>query len=1124
MLAYEVGALLIVNFLIGVFTYAVAKLSARRKVQARGDETSPTYAFNGLQTARGSGFIVPIVYGYHPVGGIEIGSAVREIVAAQTINNGPFEPATIAPSINALDILLLLSYGPIEAVADITTNRLGEADNVGNLGIGAFNDPFAVTLWTGLRANGNELLSNEAIASVRLGNVAQTPIRQFQTTQATIDVGASFEASGSTFVVSITNSAADRAILNISFPSGLYDGRTSPPSPWTIGAQYRWRVVDGAWSPWTPVQFTADPVQTTELLFSVTVDFQGAVGPFELALERAGTTGGASPFGVQDRFVLTSVTTVVDGVFEYPGLALLGLTVRATEKLQGATPNFSVACKGRRVRLWVDEETGWVEGWDAVSPWQHPIGQNPAAVFIDVATSTVAGRKAFSDDQLDLEKLRDWADFCDQDDRNGDALLRFDGVLDQDRPLWEWLQEIARAGRAFPVLTGDRLTVVYDYADAHGRGTNVVPARTPLALITQAQVESFSMVYRNNRLRPNFYDVEILDEELSWAKSIIPVEDQLATAERRADLRTAIGEQREGLQMFGVTRREQAIREAHIQHNRNRLSATEITITAGVETLALQPGDLFTFQHEAVFVQGERSWSARTQDGGQIQPNQGMRLDIPVTIPAAGASIAFVTSEGDFEVRTVTNSAGVVGITTPIRFTGSSVNIDRGTPVAIGTTAKYSRNYVVLSATIGQDLKRTIVAEQWDAAAFTVDASLLEDFGADNAGSFQRSAGTSANVTIPDAVGIALDERQRSTKAAFRTPAKTSGRSRVYARTPGSGGWVFQGEGLREPREVAGLVPHKPYEIAVSVQDVSGNWQDPAASASVTVEAPEFVGIRPPGIERLRVQGLDVGFRLSWRPIEGSDLDFYEVRRGQQWLGAEVVGQVRQPWLESSNYGTGSQTYIVRARGRNGLYGQSAKVSFTGSVPGGTSSATSATDLVSGASGTASNVSWDGSFLQLSDGARSGTYVKELSAGSVARRWWCASFDRWEIDLETTAASLTYLVGSNEGLWHESYGRPASLWRPGVDFDELASEVTTATSAIAEIVSGRGIRPGAHTRIVADMRFNTADGEAPAEWSGWEPYRTGYRSASGMQVRLTFQRRNFARQARAANLRIETAA
>ena len=1124
MLALEVGATLLVNFFIAVFTYAVSKLSTKKGVQNRGEESSPTYAFNGLQTARGSGFLVPIVYGYHPVGGIEIGSAVREIAPAETISQGPFLPTILAPSINALDILLLLSYGEIESVADVTTNRFGEANDVGNLGIGAFNDPFAVTLWDGIKANGNELLSNEAIVSVRSGREAQTPMRQFQQTKATIDVGASFETNGSTFVVSIANSAADRVTLNVSFPSGLYDGRTTPPSPWTVQAQYRWRVVDGAWTPWTPVQFTADPVQTTELLFSVTVDLQGAVGPFEVALERTGTAGTSSAFGVQDRFLLTSVTTVIDGVFEYPGLAMLGLTVRATEKLQGATPNFSVTCKGRRIRLWVDAETGWVEGWGAVSPWQHPIGQNPAAVFIDVATSTIAGRKAFTDDQLDIEKLRDWADFCDQDDSNGDALLRFDGVLDQSRPLWEWLQEIARAGRAFPILTGDRLTVVYDYADAHGRGTNIVPVRTPLALITQSQVETFSMVYRNNLLRPNFYDVEILDEELNWAKNIIPVEDQLATAERRPDLQTAIGEQREGLQMFGVTRREQAIREAHIQHNRNRLSATEITITAGVETLALQPGDLFTFQHEAVFVQGERSWAARSQDGGQIVGNQGMRLDIPVTIPAAGASIAFVTSEGDFEVRTVTNSAGAVGITTPIRFTGSSVNIDRGTPVAIGTTAKYARTYVVLSATIGQDLKRTIVAEQWDAAAFTVDSSLLEDFGTDF-GDFQRSAGTASNVTIPNAEGIALDERQPTTKATFRAPATASGRSRVFARRPGSGGWALQGEGLREPREVSGLVPHQTYELAVSVQDVSGNWQDPAAAAAVTVEAPEFVGARPPRIERLAAQALDVGFRLSWRPIEGADLDFYEVRRGRQWLGAEVVAQSREPWIESSDYGTGSHTYLVRARGRNGLYGKSASISFTGSVPGGTSSASAVNDLVSGASGTATDVSWDaGGWLQLSDGARVGTYVKELSAGTVARRWWCASFDRWEIDTESTAAGATYRVGSNEGLWHETYGRPASLWLPGVDFDASANSITTPTAQIAEIVSGRGIRPGAHTRVVAEMRFNLADGESTAEWSGWEPYRTGYRNASAIQVRLTFQRRTFGRQARAAILRIETAA
>lgn len=104
----------------------------------RGDQTSPTYAWDGIQTNYGQGFPVPWVYGRHGVGG-------------QVIYTGVSATSGSGIADDRLRLVLALSEGPIQAIGDTVATEL---DGLG--GLAGSGTPGA-SLPTEIRVEGNLL-------------------------------------------------------------------------------------------------------------------------------------------------------------------------------------------------------------------------------------------------------------------------------------------------------------------------------------------------------------------------------------------------------------------------------------------------------------------------------------------------------------------------------------------------------------------------------------------------------------------------------------------------------------------------------------------------------------------------------------------------------------------------------------------------------------------------------------------------------------------------------------------------------------------------------------------------------------------------------------------------------
>jgi hypothetical protein len=85
----------------------------------RGDDKSPTYAWDGIQTSYGQGFPVPWVYGRHGVGGQVIYTSVSASVVE-----------------DRLRLILALSEGPIQAVGDTVATELNALGGLAGAGRG----------------------------------------------------------------------------------------------------------------------------------------------------------------------------------------------------------------------------------------------------------------------------------------------------------------------------------------------------------------------------------------------------------------------------------------------------------------------------------------------------------------------------------------------------------------------------------------------------------------------------------------------------------------------------------------------------------------------------------------------------------------------------------------------------------------------------------------------------------------------------------------------------------------------------------------------------------------------------------------------------------------------------
>ena len=1114
-------------------SYAVMALTPKPKApgqgQDRGEQESPTYAWDGMVTSYGQGLPIPVILGTFAAAGQGIWTDARYqqiSIVGGVVTNGEL-----------LRILVALSEGPIARIGGIS----GEADDLGAIAVAA---PVLRPLPSEVRVNDNLLDANAAVPGARMwvrnGALRQTPLPPPFTGSATLlSIGQPINGPGDEVQFTYTGTEPIESLgWMITAPSGVYEQTGSGVAGFYTRINISWRQQGAtAWVTLFAVITGAQQPFVGQTTFQGLTWLGGPVaGPIEFKFTRVSPAGNAST--VVSALIVRSVTLLYEQTFAYPGVALAGFELLATGRFSGALPTFKVECDGILVRVW-DPTIGFSDPtFDVLAaPFDFSLsapGRNPAWVLGEFATNTRWGMgNDLTDADVDWLALRRWSIQCDQTPGGGwdEVAHEVAMMIDSQRPAWEVVLAICSAGRASPVMVGGKLSVVYQFRDEHSDNGMTVPAKAPVQLITSGMVEEVSVRWLNRSERPTAYQFQFLDRDQAYNQDVVSVEDNEVALGDPSDP-NAENWRPEVVQSYSVTRRSQHQREGVFMHRVARLIERELTFLAGPGTLAIGIGDLFDFEHEML-----RPWQADRPKAMQVlQGGDGVdNVTVDHAVTGTGLAIAMRDLTGQPILVDITSLTATTYLGRPatVLELAASISVEVGAACVVGLAGKLTESYQTVAITLEQKVKRRVRALQWVPEVFDdVPAELFSsDSGVDAGGDGTEFllAQPLVDQVVPrvESIGIAAVARGVQRLTWSRPSARASARARVFVSA--SDRWSLLGETADSHIDVAGaLAPFQTCRIAVVLEDGRGDYEAPAAATQADLVPEEFPAWSPPPPSNLTAsqsagENLLV---LRWDQAGFDDFETYEVRCGSHWAAARTVyvGKLSEARLRPP---PGFTTYQVAAKNRAGMFGPRAQIAITLlAVPSLGAIAINSTEYApTGSGGTHSNTALDSTtepaapFIALQAGQLSGTFT----SGTVDLGYRAPFFLRVAIDVQEldggTVDDWTFAVASGEARWRTVDGRPASIDRPGTDWSTLVDDLTMSIDDVDPNLRTTGNlgEPGSLTLCRVDSR--TYDGTS---WSSWATHVDRNVTCSKWEARLVMARSTTSQSVRARTFRMET--
>lgn len=1125
--------------------------------QDRGDISSPTYAWDGIQTNYGQGLTIGKLYGEHDVGG----QVIYTSVLAQT--------SLAAEQLNI--ILAISGGGRIESIGGVTGGPNGEADGLD----GTLLNPLPANI----RVNENEIPAINGIpgqaatarAWIRCGEYEQSALpAPFIGAATTFLVNEAIDDVGELIFTYADDDPIDIVAVIIKFPAGVYQqdnfgsiaavsyGRTQPnpfPPPATLplfGVQF---IID--WRPagsgagfqtfydistggnFGPFQCGTSPVEgvATFTFSAKTRQFSTSApvhGPIEIRLRRTDPHGSAPNATFIDAALWRQVFVAQLNSFAYPGTAMLGLELQASEKISGGLPKFQLRAKGTRVRVW-DQTLGWSDPVYEVASlptqWRfmtYAPGSNPAWVALDWLLSPEGMGRKLTEENIDLPAFRAWAVFCDNDPgpvgfQWAEPRFRFDGVMDKPRPAWEWLTMICAAGRAAPLWRGNKVSVVYQYRDAHSDSGATprltVPAKTKTQVFSDANVTDLEVEYVSRGGRPSVIAFAYINAAQDYRLDEFQVEETESyyshlsefPAERFEDLR------RERIEAFGVTRSTQLYREGVFRHRLNRMVRSIITFRTGIWALAAEPGDLIGFQHDVLRPYANQSFGLTIEKG--VVNGLVVTVDRVLTPTGGTDKLIMRGPAGQVVEATVAGIAGkVVTLTTPIAVDGvaaTSVSVNPGAACAFGRSGQVLKEYTILDINLDRDGMRVVRAVEFQPLAFE-EPRVGSGGSLDN--SFSGDPGQSDSHVAPqrvDPADIRVTPSISTPGAHLISWAKPAGRTRyrcrVYARPLGATHWWHLGEVRGEDSRVewAGMAAGERWQVVVGVEDDRGQFAMPHELEPATIATQEFPPIIPPmlaqtgGSNRREARG----YSFAWHPVHFAQLAGYEMRVGTEWVGAQVIYAGQTPrffWDQTPKFW---DKVMIAAKLRSGLYGPRLEIAQPAAfLPEGLSAGASDVVEVPPVAAVPPELEYDAGSgaIRVKAGFWGATFTSlELDLGSPQEAWWSVSAAMEQRDDFTIDEVGDFEVGSGEATWRTANAREASVYAPGLVWDETIDDIgdVPIDDLGARTFAGWPGMAGEHVQFKIETRFH--DGSS---WGSWGAHTNGIHTAQKMQARFTLMR------------------
>lgn len=507
--------------------------------------SSPTYAWDGIKNLANVGVPVPVVYGTHYTGGNYINQFIT------TDRNKSY-----------MNVLILLSEGPVSKVAGIPVDYAGDLDNVDPDDIG-----------DKLLIDGNPVTNYQGVqVFVRHGYENQTPIPGFsflsnpRNTNFNLTKGNNVD-----FTTVITNAERVDLIFTVDSLYGL-DEDDVEKAELDIDVFYK-QVDAGSYT--QHGTFSINEKVLTSKQFTYSVDGLTA-DQYEFRLVK--TTRNSGDKNRQD-VRLTSINEIQYRDLAYPGSALLGLKVLATDQLSGSLPDIRIQVDGRLVQVWDTDEEEFIEVFS----------KNPIWCIMDLITNVRYGIGNYIQvEHLDIERFKEMAAYCDElvtvTDNDGEeyteARYELDIVLDSSKSAMDWLVAMCLTCMAFLVYSGGTVYPIIDKPENINK------------LFCEGNIKSgsFSEIYRSQKEFFNIVSVQFFDEENRNERDIEPTQDPAIDA-------GSVAIKEKVFEVPGVVRRSQASRLGRHWLLQGKHQIRGAQFVAGPDAINYGVGDVIGLQH-----------------------------------------------------------------------------------------------------------------------------------------------------------------------------------------------------------------------------------------------------------------------------------------------------------------------------------------------------------------------------------------------------------------------------------------------------------------------------------------------------------------------------------------------
>ena len=876
---------------------------------------SATYGFSGIQNSTRVGAPIPVVYGWHRVGGQILNTYV------ETRDDS-----------DVLHILLALSEGEV-------------------LGI------------SGIEVNGQSISNYTGVSyQTRNGVNAQSAIGLFGDKTAT-----TYQAEGqltTTFITYTTQGEAlNGFVVKLTLPGGLFrvhDSGSLVMTSVSIEVDYKLSS-SGTWV--TGPRQTISDNKRAVMRRQIRVDGLAA-GQYDIRVRR--TTAESTSSTVVNAVIREAITELINDGYTYPNTAVMALEALATNQLSGGIPRVTALVYGVQVKQFTNQLTYTIE-WTQSPAWivfdmltneryghgrftwrvlrtgtglnvtngsvnfsgtatswtaatlrrgdvlHDPTGQavgivktinygTQSGTFEQVWGGPTATNRAYEvrSNDLDILSFYHWNGFCLSfvSDGNGGTQPRAlcSMVFDAEREdVWSAVLRICGVGQAALVKTGNYIRV------------KIEQAADPVQLFTMANVkaDSFEEAFLSLKDRSNIFEVQFLNEANDFQQDMVVLEDPLVLTNSEQPRRKTVSG-------YGITRSSHALRLARFNQRVNRLVTRTITFEVGLDAVACEPGDVIRFQHDIP----QWGFGGRAATGST---SNTIVLDRAVTIEAAKTYEVLIRHDNDVvETKTVTTSPGTV---TTLTISGTwSQTPAKGEVWAFGETLISTKPFRVITIERTQELDARITAVEYSAAVY-------DETGLTPANQVQYSSlgdligppGQVKNVTLLEIDGI-----QQSVWVSFTPPGSANFKTANIYRID-DGAKDLLGQSATGSFPVSGLRGGEAFTVKVtSVSSLGGESDYTAAPVAGLIVSQ----VNPPDVPLLVLEG----DRLRWNyPNPPRDLAGFLVRfRPGTSKGWDSATAAHDNILLTTDLQifrrVGVQTYLVKAVDKFGNESVNAKV------------------------------------------------------------------------------------------------------------------------------------------------------------------------------------------------------